>query len=287
MLHHDRRGLVAEAVDQAPGGLGVEQVEVRHGLATVDDRPVPPADLPRLPVAGTLLVRVLAVAQLAGSFEGEVQGGGQRPGAASRIGPVEPAHDSGVVGGRVGECSAGQPMSGGVGQAAVGAQFIEDRPVVGWVDHDADVGMVLGGGPDHRGPAYVDEFYAGVRGERVEVPHDQVDRCDTAGLEVGHVAGVRAVGEDPAVNRRMEGLDPSAQHLGGTGDLGDPGDGHALVGQQRGGAAARHDLPAEVYEPPGQVDDAGLVVDGQQGAGAHSGPPPAGDAATRPRMVSM
>ena len=54
---------------------------------------------------------------------------------------------------------------------------------------------------------------------------------------------------------------------GTPGELGDIGDGDAGVGDGARRAAARHERPAEVGEAAGEVDDAGLVVHGQQGGG--------------------
>ena len=146
--------------------------------------------------------------------------------------------------------------------------------------------MILSRRSHHGRPADVDHLDARQFGERVEIGHHQIDGHDAPRFQFGHVIGVGPVGEDPAVDRRVECLDPSAQHLGSAGDLGDLGDGHALVGQQRGGAPAGYDLPAEVDEATGQVDDAGLVVDGKQGAGTHSVAPTTCGASSNRRIVS-
>ena len=48
------------------------------------------------------------------------------------------------------------------------------------------------------------------------------------------------------------------------GELGDVGDREAGVAQGLGGAAAGDEVPAEAAELAGQLDDPGLVVDGEQ-----------------------
>ena len=69
--------------------------------------------------------------------------------------------------------ACGQPPRRGRRQRAVGAQLGEDRVVVGRVDHDADVGVVLGRGAHHRRPADVDQLDARIGVERVEVDHQR------------------------------------------------------------------------------------------------------------------
>ena len=77
MLDHGGGGLVAQLVDQLPGGVGVVEVQVRQRHATVLDDVVPPAAGAGAAVAGPLLVRVLAVAQVLRPVEGEVDRRGQ------------------------------------------------------------------------------------------------------------------------------------------------------------------------------------------------------------------
>ena len=156
VLDDDRRGTVAEAVHQLPGRLGVEEVEVGQLLAAVLDGVVPPGAGADAPVAGALLVGVLAVPEVLGPLEGEVERGRQRHGAG-RVGLVEPGDDRGVVGGGVGERLAGQRPPGGSRQAALGPHLGQHRPVVAGVDDDADVGVVLGRRPHHRRAADVDQ----------------------------------------------------------------------------------------------------------------------------------
>ena len=100
--------------------------------------------------------------------------------------------------------------------------------------------------------------------ERVEVRHDEVDRLDAVLGHVGLVVGVAAVGEDAAVHLRVQGHHPVAEDRRRAGEVGHVGDGEAGVAQGLGRAAAGDQVPAEAAEPAGQVDDAGLVVDGEQ-----------------------
>ena len=76
-----------QLVDQPPGRVGVEDVEVRELLAPVLDHVVPPRVLARDAVAGAVLVGVLAVAQRAGPLEGQVDGGRQDGVGVARLRP--------------------------------------------------------------------------------------------------------------------------------------------------------------------------------------------------------
>ncbi len=150
------------------------------------------------------------------------------------------------------------------GERAGRPQLLEHRGVVVRRGDDPDVLVVLGGGAHHGRAADVDELDGRVRGERVQVRDHQVDGVDAVGLQVGQVLGLGAVGQDPAVDLGVEGLDPSAQHLGRAGDLGHLDVGDAGLAQRRRRVAAGHQLPPQVREALGQLDQAFLVVDRQQ-----------------------
>jgi hypothetical protein len=92
---------------------------------------------------------------------------------------------------------------------------------------DGDIGVVLGGGADHRRAADVDvlharlEARAGGRGllERVEVDPQKVDALDRV---LAHGAGVIARvphAQKAAVDLRMQRLDSAVHHLRKAGDL--------------------------------------------------------------------
>ena len=193
----------------------------------------------------------------------------RRPRRRSAVGrrPVEPGHDLGVVGGRAGERRGRQPAAGGRRQPAALAQLGEHRLVVGRVDDDADVGVVLGRRPDHRRAADVDQVDARIAGERVEVDDDERDRRDVVVLEVTAVVGIVRVGEDPAVHLRVERHDAVAEDGGEPRDLGDVGHRDAGLGDGPRRAAAGQQRPAELVETTGEVGDAGLVVHGEQRGG--------------------
>src|SRR5262249_56192746 len=89
-----------------------------------------------------------------------------------------------------------------------------------------------------------------------------MDRVRVEGGEVGReVAG----GQDASVEPRVEGLDPTVQHLGESGDVCDLSNGHALVPEELGSAAGRENLDAERGQGLRECDDAGLVVNADQG----------------------
>ena len=64
---------------------------------------------------------------------------------------------------------------------------------------------------------------------------------------------------------RVQRLDPAVEHLGKAGVVGDFSDGQASLGQQLGGPAGREQADAEGRQLAGEVDDAGLVGDRDQG----------------------
>ena len=152
---------------------------------------------------------------------------------------VEPRDDRGVVRGGVGESVAGESPPCRVGQLTVVADLGDDGLVVGRVDDDAHVGMVLGRRPHERRTADVDQLDPRVGRERVEVDDDQRDRLDAVLGEVGAVRLVVEVGEDAAVHLRVERHDAMAEDRREPREVGDIGDRHTGRGDRRRGTAAR------------------------------------------------
>ena len=70
--------------------------------------------------------------------------------------------------------------------------------------------------------------------ERIEVDHHQIDGLDAQLGDGLHVAGPVPVGQDAAVDGRMQGLDPAVHDLGEAGDLRDAGDGQPGFSQVSG-----------------------------------------------------
>ena len=139
----------------------------------------------------------------------------------------------------------------------------------------------------------VDELDGGIGGERIEVAHHQVDEADAEAIEGIEMIGLGPVGQNAAVDDRVEGLDPAAQHFRGTGQISHLEVWDTGVGQGGRSAAARHQLPPQFGQSAGQFDQTGLFVNGQQCShGATSegdpGPSPTGWAkpSTKRRMVS-
>ena len=83
-------------------------------------------------------------------------------------------------------------------------------------------------------------------------------------LDRRHVLGAVAAREQAAVDRRVQRLDAAVEHLREAGVLGDLGHRQAGAGEQLRGAAGREQLDAERRQLARELDDAGLVGDGNQ-----------------------
>ena len=218
------------------------------------------------------LVRVLAVAQHVGALPARPHPGGEDGVLLGREHAAHPRRDGDVVGRRVPESRGRQLLPLGQREAAL-AHGGQHLVVAGRVDDDGDRRVVLRRGTDHRRAADVDLLDALVGagaggdglGERVEVHDDEVERRDPELLELRHVLGLAAVGEDAGVHRRVQRLHPAVQALREAGDLLDRCHGHPGVGDPPGGGARAHQLHAGGGQAAGQLLDAGLVVHTQQG----------------------
>ena len=82
----------------------------------------------------------------------------------------------------------------------------------------------------------------------------------------GLVLGVAADMQDAAVDLGVQGLDPAVEHLGEAGEVGDVAHGQAGVAQGLRSAAGGDEVDAVGGKRAGEVDEAGLVRNGEQGA---------------------
>ena len=101
-------------------------------------------------------------------------------------------------------------------------------------------------GAHHRRAADVDRVDARPFEERIEVRDDEVEGLDPVALEVGEVGVLAAVGEEPAVDLRVQRLHPLVEHLGHPGDGLDPRDRQPGRFERGRGARRRHQLDTEV-----------------------------------------
>ena len=80
------------------------------------------------------------------------------------------------------------------------------------------------------------------------------------------VLRVVAKEEQSAVDLRMKGLHPAVHHLGESREIGDLLHGDACGGDRLGGASGGEEFDTEFMEAAGEVDEAGLVGDREEGA---------------------
>ena len=106
----------------------------------------------------------------------------------------------------------------------------------------------------------------GRRAEGIEIHGDEIDRRDSLCLDRLHVLRTIASREQSTVHGGMQRLHASVEHLGDAGDVADIARREAGVAQRAGRATGRDDLPPELGEPARELDDAGLVGDGDEGA---------------------
>src|SRR5919204_1228797 len=105
--------------------------------------------------------------------------------------------------------------------------------------------------------------------EGIEVDDDQVDQWQLAVGELLEMARLIAARQDAGMHRRMQGLPPAAEQLGESGELRKAVNGTAgfLKNAFRPAGGIHRDL--EIGQAAGEVDQARLVGDAQQGV--HTG----------------
>jgi hypothetical protein len=101
--------------------------------------------------------------------------------------------------------------------------------------------------------------------ERIEVDDDEVERADVVLVQRREVVRVVTPGQDGRVDPRMQGLDPPAEQLRDLGQILDPGNLEAVLGEMVSGPTARDDLDPELGEALRKLDEARLVECGQKG----------------------
>jgi hypothetical protein len=145
--------------------------------------------------------------------------------------------------------------------------------VLGRAGHHRDAAVVLRRGADHRRAADVDlldDLGAGARGdrllERVQVRDQQLERRDA---EVGQLLAcgrVPGVGQQPACTRGCRVLTRPSRHSGKPVRSSTLVTGTPACSIVRRGAAGGDDLRAGLVQGLGQLGQAGLVVDAEQGS---------------------
>ncbi|GJD73998.1 hypothetical protein CFIICLFH_2231 [Methylobacterium goesingense] len=271
--HSGRAGRV-ELGDALVGGVGVVEVVVGEFLALelAGGGDAGPGRAGRA-VEGRALVGVLSVAERLGEAAAEGPEGWRRV----RLDLArEPIRDGGIVGGRSRIGLLGEAAPGALAQRpALGFEFGEHGGVVAHIDHDRHVGVIFRGGADHCRTADIDVLDAIVVAgslrhrllEGIEVDQQQVDRADAVGSQRRLMLRVAAHGEQSAMDARVQRLHPTVHHLGKAGEVGDlrdgqPGRTQGLVRPTRG-----DQRDAEAVESSGELDEAGLVGDGEECAG--------------------
>ena len=183
MMAHRRGALRIELGDAFVGRVGVVDVVVGELLALHLPRGGDAGAHVRRTIERRALVRVLAVAQRLG--EPAAEGAERRRRIVELLG--EPVGDRRVIARGAGIGLGGELLAQRQRRrAAVRGKLGEQRGVVLGLDHHRDIGVVLGGGADHRRPADVDVLDAVVvagalrdrRLERIEVDHQEIDRPD-------------------------------------------------------------------------------------------------------------
>ena len=215
----------------------------------------------RLGVEGGPLVRVLPVTHGLRPGETQQQAFRQRSLSAQIFG------DRGVVPRRVPKGLGREREAGRIAQhPVIPTQLVQDSGVVRRIDDDADRGMILGGSAEQRGTADVDvldrrvQVAIGARNRRLEgiqVNDDQVDRRDAVLCHDGFVQPAPA--QDPAMDFRVQGLDPAIHHFRKARIVGNLGDGNAVIGEQARRAARRDHFDPQHVQIACEIDDTGFV----------------------------
>ena len=270
VLHDDARRAVELSGEQPRRGEVAEVVERQLLPLMLHDEAEEMRARATLGVVGRALMRVLSVRQLAHAVE-------RRHERLREAGvALEPARDRRLVRGRSRERDRREPSPKlGRRRAAPRPQLAEHLAVVARTRDDGDGREVLGGSAQQRRPAdvdHLDEVGLGELGavdgelERVEVHAHEVERLDSVLRECDEVLLATPPGEDPRMDARMQRLHATVEELREPGHVLDLRDRETRLRQRHRGAAARHELESELREPPRELGDTGLVVDGDQRA---------------------
>ena len=217
------------------------------------------------------LMGVLAIAHLLGKLAADGAIVGRC--LADFIG--KPVGDRRVIGGcaRIGLLGQlfAQAKGGGPG---IGCQGFKHERIVTDIDDHGHVAMVLGRAANHGRTANVDVLDAIVvvsalrdrRLEGIEVHHEQIDRGNVMGKHRRLVLGIFPNGEQSAMHLGMQGLHATIHHFGKAGKVGDITHRQARISECLAGAAGGDQLDAMANQGTGEVDEAGLVGNGDEGA---------------------
>ena len=270
VLYHRRRRL-GEIRHGAPGGIGVQQIVVRQ---------LPPVQLlgPGQPgqrgagrgVQRARLMRIFAVAQPGHFRQRKLPKFWQR---AALVGPAVAAQVAGnaAVVERHMAKGFGRQLPPFLRRQAARQQLGGHPIVIAGVDHHRHRGEILGRRPQHRRPADVDVFQRLIQrntgaadgvGKGIEVDRHQIDGGDAVSRQFRHLFGRIPARQQPAVNRRMQRLDPPVQDFRRAGN-----GGHrrhrqpALAGQGAMRAAGADELKPGLRQLPGEIHHPGFVID--------------------------
>ena len=132
------------------------------------------------------------------------------------------------------------------------------------------MGVVLGRRANHGRTADIDildtVIIARARGDRgfegIEIDHDQVDRADLVFGHGGLIFGVIAAGEDAAVDRRVQGFDPTVHDLGEARMVGNFDHRDIGIGERAGGTAGGENLDIVAGKSLTEIGQSGFVGHG-------------------------
>ena len=279
-------GSLVELQRDAGGGIEIEQIRERQLLALQHLRGAEPEwRVCRVPSRG--LLGIFSVSKIFDLVQIHRQPRRhRRPGCArkSAIGGRkfrEGTGNCGIVGGGVRKRLARQLEAKRCRRSFGPPDLGEHAIVIVGVDHDEHILKILRGRPHHAGSADIDfldkrvqrdvRLRSGLH-ERIQIHHDEIDRHNLMPADGGHVAGVVAPGQNAAMHRRVQGLDPAVHDLGKSGDVGDSG--HLQPGRFEGlrRTARRHHLVAQGHERPGERQQTGFIGDADERSGTIGSP---------------
>src|SRR5690554_31536 len=271
----DHTGRIGEGLHAFQGGVGVGHVVVAQFLAL---QLLGRGDAGFLRVAfgiesGTL-VRVFTVAHILDLHELGVEGAGEVGVVVVRGAATQVVGDGTVVTGGVFEGLYRQVEACVVAELAIVAVELFQHPaVVGSVDYDGDIVVVLGRSTDHGGAADVDVLNGGGQiairighgvFKRVQVHHHHVDGVNAVLAHDGIIG--TATAQNATVDLRVQGFYPAVHHFRETGVVGHFSDRYVVFLEQAECAASGEQLNAAFSQGTAKIDDAGFITHADQGA---------------------